>query len=187
MTNDSIKHHRRSIRLKHYDYSQPGAYFITMCTFNKECILGNVINGGTLLNEFGRIVETEWLKSGQIRKNVELVEYIVMPNHFHGILVIDSRGVLPYAPTQFRLPSQTVGAIIRGFKSAVTKQVNQLRNTPGKPVWQRNYYEHIIRNEGELNNIREYILNNPLRWEYDRENPNGKPDEEEETFWKNFR
>ena len=141
--------------------------------------MGNVINGGTLLNEFGRIVETEWLKSGQIRKNVELVEYIVMPNHFHGILVIvDSRGVLPYAPTQFRSPSQTVGAIIRGFKSAVTKQVNQLRNTPGKSVWQRNYYEHIIRNEGKLNN--------PLRWEYDRENPNGKPDEEEKRFWKNF-
>jgi len=95
-----------------------------------------------------------------------------MPNHFHAILFIIRRGVLQYAPTnKFRSPSQTIGSIVRGFKSAVTKRTNKLRNSPSTPVWQRNYYEHVVRNENELNQIREYIQNNPLKWELDRENP----------------
>ncbi|PIP11995.1 MAG: transposase [bacterium (Candidatus Stahlbacteria) CG08_land_8_20_14_0_20_40_26] len=166
------KHHRHSIRLNHYDYFQPGAYFITICTHNRKCMLGNIVNGEMRANKFGRIIETEWLKTPQIRKNVELDEYVVMPNHFHAILFIIRRGVLQYAPTnKFRSPSQTIGSIVRGFKSAVTKRTNKLRNTPGIPVWQRNYYERVVRNENELNRIREYIQNNPLKWELDRENP----------------
>jgi len=170
-----FEHHRRSIRLKAYDYSKPGAYFVTICSYKRECVFGNWINGEMLINEFGQIIENEWLKTAQIRDNIRLDEYVVMPNHFHGILFIACRGVLQYAPTkEFRSPSQTIGSIIRGFKSTVTKQIKQLRNTPGATIWQRNYYERIIRNEKELNRIREYILNNPLKWQLDRENPLSK-------------
>ena len=121
----------------------------------------------------------EWINTGTLRPNIELDTYVVMPNHFHGILVINDcadtiqrRGVSQYAPTNaFRSPSQTVGAIIRGFKSAVSKQINHLRDKPGQSVWQRNYYEHIVRNEKELNSIREYIINNPMQWDLDENNP----------------
>jgi REP element-mobilizing transposase RayT len=136
-----------------------------------------------------------------MRPNVELDEFVLMPNHIHGIVVITKsigRGVLQYAPTthaltmqyiltmqciptnqrstrlttsSLRSPSQTIGAIIRGFKSAVTARINKCRNTPGAKIWQRNYYERIIRNDDELNRIREYIVNNPAQWESDREKP----------------
>jgi len=127
-----------------------------------------------VLNEYGRIVEYELNRTMNIRPNVEIDVYSVMPNHFHGILVINSmvnsrRGVLQYAPTNtaLRSPSQTVGAIIRGFKSTITKCINAIRNSPGVTVWQRNYYEHIIRDENEMHKIREYIVNNPLNWAED--------------------
>ena len=113
-----------------------------------------------------------------------------MPNHFHGIIIVltdNSRGVLQYASTnKFRSPSQTIGSIISGFKSAVTREIKGLDYPLLYSIWQRNYYEHIIRNENELNRIREYIQNNLLRWEYDRENCEGKPDEIESNFWENF-
>ena len=128
------------------------------------------------LNELGQVVENEWLQTENIRPNIETDTFVVMPNHIHGILVIadNGRGVLQYAPTNkygFSSPSQTLGAIVRGFKSSVTRQINQIRNTPGTPVWQRNYYEHIVRNEKELYAIREYIQNNPLKWDLDENNP----------------
>lgn len=136
------------------------------------------------MNQCGKIIENEWMKTAQIRNNVELDEYIIMPNHFHGVLFIKSRGVLQYSPTKnkFHSPSQNIESIIRGFKSATTKRINQLRNMPENPVWQRNYYEHVIRSENELNCIRKYIKNNPLRWQYDKENPIGKPDKIEKDF-----
>ena len=166
-------HHRRSIRLKGYDYSRPGAYFVTICTHNKECVLGDIIDGNIHLNEFGKVVEEEWLKTFDMRKDLKLDGYVVMPNHFHGIILVEGRGVLQYAPTEnvFRSPSGTIGAVVRGFKSSVTKKINMMRSTTGAPVWQRNYYEHIIRDEEELNQVREYIVNNPLQWQFDRENP----------------
>ncbi len=176
-------HHRHSIRLKTYDYSQPGAYFVTICTWNKECVFGEISRGQLELNDIGRIVEKEWLRTGNIRTNVELDVHVIMPNHFHGILIIHNdgragytdrcRGVSQYAPTNqtFRSPSNSLGAIVRGFKSAATSAINQNRNTPGVPVWQRNYYEHVIRSEDDLNTIRQYIMNNPLRWGEDDENP----------------
>ncbi len=176
---------RRSIRLKGYDYSKAGAYFITLCTQDRACLFGEMADGEMQVNEMGQIVRDEWLHTGDMRSNVELDAFVVMSNHFHGIIVLhsDCRGVLQYAPTdnarstenqtpQLRSPSQTVGAIVRGFKSASAKSINALRNMPGVQVWQRNYYEHIIRNEESLNLIREYIVNNPLQWELDRENPN---------------
>ena len=167
-------HRRKSIRLKDYDYSQPGAYFITICIHKKQCILGEVTDDGMKLSRFGEVVKTEWLKTFEIRKNLILDEYIVMFNHFHGIIIVDGRGTLQRAPTfeKFGRPiSNSVPTIVRLFKSATTNQVNQLHHTPRRPFWQRNYFEHIIRNEDELNKIREYIQNNPLKWHLDRENP----------------
>lgn len=184
-----IKHHRHSLRINKYNYSLPGAYFITICTYRKENILGYMIDGKIELNVLGKITVREWLKTLQIRKNIQLDEYMVMPNHFHGIIILtdNSKGVLQYAPTnEFRSPSQTIGSIVRGFKSAVTRQIKRLDYPFFYSVWQRNYYEHVIRNENELNLIREYIQNNPLRWQYDRENLEGKPDEIEKKFWKSF-
>ena len=167
-------HHRRSIRLKGYDYSQAGLYFITICTKNREHLFGQIENGIMILNEFGEIANNEWSKTADIRDNVELLEYIIMPNHMHGIILLndmdDRRGTARRAPTmQFGKPiPRSLPTIIRAFKSAVTKQINILRNKPGMPVWQRNYYEHIIRNEKSYYRIAEYIIYNPLKWQDDR-------------------
>lgn len=126
-------------------------------------------NGKLVLDELGQIVKEGWLKTKEIRSNIELDYYIIMPSHIHGIIIIESsRGVKHYAPTkEFKSPSHTLGAIVRGFKSSVTKRVNQMKGTIGKKLWQRNYYEHIIRNEQDLYRIRKYIQLNPLKWELD--------------------
>jgi len=166
------KHHRRSIRLRNYDYSQVGAYFITVCTKNRECFFGEIENGEITLNEYGMIVEKEWLRTEKMRSNIQMDKYIVMPNHFHGIIIINTNcrgGVTP------PLRKYTLGQIVAYFKYQTTKQINQIRNTTGIPVWQRNYYDHIIRNEKALENIRWYIEGNPVLWEYDHENPNCLP------------
>lgn len=128
------------------------------------------MDGKPLLNEYGQVAQTEWLKTPTLRPNVELDEWVIMPDHFHAIVSITERGrgVLQYATTtqpeqtQFRSPSQTIGAIVRGFKSATAKHINQIRQTPGIPVWQRNYHEWVIRNEQDLNRIRHYIRENPI-------------------------
>ena len=145
------------------------------------------------LNKFGVIVKDKWLKTSQLRKNVKLDEYIIMPNHFHGIIILEDinnqKDTARRVPTQesFGKPiSGSVPSIIRSFKSAVTRLINLLSYPHKTIVWQNNYYEHTIRSEDELNTIREYIQNNPLRWEYDRDNPKGKPDKKEEKFWKDF-
>ena len=206
-------HHRGSIRLKGYDYSQAGLYFITICTQNRECILGKIIDDcrGTMhraLNEYGRIAEREWIKTSEMRHSVHLDVFVIMPNHIHGIIQInkidDCRGTMRRArmPTMYRAPtptmrcarmptmhptmrkgtmhraptaeqfgkptSNTIPTIIRGYKSSVTKQINILRNKPGVPVWQRNYYEHIIRDEKSYYKILEYIKTNPLKWHDDK-------------------
>ncbi len=164
---------RRPLRLEDYDYSQEGAYFVTICTNNRKCLLGQISEGKMLLNNLGKIARDKWNETPQIRSNVMLDEYVIMPNHLHGIVVISQKqGVSQYAPTgKFRSPSQSIGAIIRGYKSAVTKQINQIRKASGLPVWQRNYWERVIRNEKNLSKAREYIQNNPLKWELDKENP----------------
>lgn len=168
-------HKRRSIRLKDYDYSQEGAYFITICTKNRECLFGDVVGGKMVLNEIGEIVDDEWNKTQYLRKNVELDEYVVMPNHLHGILTIDDVGARRGVPLQqsnrFGTSiSNSLGIIVNHFKSAVKRWCN--KNNHEYFQWQRNYYEHAIRNENELNRIREYIVNNPLEWAFDRNNPN---------------
>ncbi len=237
-------HHRKSIRLKGYDYAQEGLYFITLCcnrrsngiwisanTANKwhasyiknniYSPFGYVENGKMILNEIGQIAHNEWMKTPEIRNNVELGEFIVMPDHFHGIIKILRRGEL-HSPSfdtnemdnsinnsnemdnslkksnemnsllnnsnelnfslnnsselhsdellgefnsPLRSPSQTIGAIIRGYKSSVTKQLNNLGlSNMNEPLWQRNYYEHIIRDEEDYQRITQYIKNNPAKW-----------------------
>ncbi|GBD93135.1 hypothetical protein BMS3Abin05_00718 [bacterium BMS3Abin05] len=179
MKYDSNKHHRRSIRLKGYDYSQAGAYFITICTHNRDYLFGDVVNRQMVLNEWGEIIKIEWVKTSQLRANVKLDAFVIMPNHIHGIIVLnnmdDCRDTARRVPTtakphqteQFGKPvSGSLPTIVRSYKSAVTKRINDLRQTPGAPVRRRNYYEPIIRNENELSKIREYILNNPCHLSY---------------------
>jgi putative transposase len=164
---------RKFIRLKNYDYSQDGAYFITICAHNRECIFGK-INGGIMIkNKLGVIVYNEWKKSAEIRKEIILDEFIVMPNHLHGVVFISRDGRPPAAPTLVHIGIQkkSIGSLVGGFKSTVTKQINQIDGTYSRPIWQRNYYEHIIRNETMLSKIREYIINNPLNWDKDKINP----------------
>jgi len=175
MSFDPEKHHRRSVRLQGYDYAQVGAYFVTIVTQGRECLFGDVMDGEMVLNEYGQIIVGEWERTADIRPNVSLDVFIAMPNHIHGIIMIaDGRGTLQRAPTTERFgqpTSNSIPTIIRLFKSVTTKRINEVRGRPGGAVWQRNYYEHIIRDEDDLCRIREYIVNNPLQWEVDRENP----------------
>ena len=164
---DPERHHRRSIRLKGYNYAQGGAYFLTLCTWNREHLFGQIIEGQTQLNEYGLLLETEWLNTPKMRIGVELDAYVIMPNHFHAILVMPEVTINPQ--TNQKSPS-ALGRLVGGFKAAVTKQVNLKRGAEGVPVWQRNYHEHIIRNEKDLERIREYIFNNPSNWPDDPEN-----------------
>jgi putative transposase len=181
---DLSKHHRQSIRLKGYDYAAEGSYFITVCTKGRECLFGEIINNTTgvpemVLNELGHVVKAEWLLTENKRHNVVLDTFIIMPNHIHGIISFVSH-VGAYCntplPGSFQSPSKTIGAIIRGFKSATTTRINIIRNTRGFAVWQRNYYDHIIRNELKLNSIRENIMFNPSQWSFDNNNPDVKID-----------
>lgn len=188
MTEDFSKHHRRSIRLKGYDYSQEGGYFVTVDTWNHECIFGSIADGRMHLNGFGKIVGECWDLVPEHFPNVELDEFIIMPNHVHGIFIImddsvhmmesagstHSVGATHASPLQqsSRLhgpKSRSVGSIVGSFKSAAAKRINEIRGEPGARVWQRNYYEHVIRDEIEMNRIRQYIMDNPAKWESDKE------------------
>lgn len=184
-------HQRRSIRLPDYDYSQAGYYFITVCVQNRTCLLGEINNGTMQLNLAGQQIEQSWQWLAQQYPYVTLDEYIVMPNHFHGILKIDTagRGASRCAPTMDNTKSDTsrcaltmsdtskftmikpLGQLIGAFKTVSTKQINLMQNTLGLKLWQRNYWEHVIRNEARLQFIRQYIANNPQTWELDRLHP----------------
>jgi putative transposase len=191
-------HHRRSIRLKGYDYAQEGAYFITICAYNRECLFGEIDHDDAIPSAFGEVVRDEWVKSSEIRAEIQLGEFVIMPNHFHAIAqIVDGRGDRPvartgdwpvartgdwpvartgHAPTPPVGPtpgpkSKSIGALVAGFKSAVTKRINAIRNSPGAPVWQRGYWEHIIRDEADYRRIAEYITQNPRRWADDSLHP----------------
>ncbi len=186
MPDELEKHHRQSIRLPGYDYAQSGMYFVTACTEGRECLFGKVVQGKMIVNQIGQIVEGEWLRTPDIRPFVVLDEFIVMPNHLHGIIVFTDPGARPArahscAPLQhgrLRRQPRSLGSFVAGFKSATTTRINDLHGTPSVPLWQRGYYEHVIRDEDELQHIREYILTNPLRWELDRENPARRGEDE---------
>ncbi|MFH1670339.1 MAG: transposase [Patescibacteria group bacterium] len=172
-------HNRRSVRLKNHGYTH-GTYFVTINAVNGECIFGEVVNGRMCLNEFGKIVRDEWLRTEQLRDNVLLDSFIVMPNHFHGIIRIDdgrrtgtarrARTAHPPAhppalPRHFGKPiSHSLPTIVGSFKSAVTRRINELRDSPGAGIWHRNYCEHVVRDIHDLNRIRAYIAQNPQKW-----------------------
>lgn len=175
MNGENQKHNRHSIRLKGFDYSEEGVYFVTLVTQGRESLFGKVVNGEMILNEFGGIVKEEWVKTGKIRPNIEINddEFCVMPNHFHGIIALTDgagRDTARRVPTQFGKPvSNSLSSVIGAFKSAVTKRINQDRNSPGASVWQGRFYDHIIRNEKDYDNIVNYIYMNPSNWEKDGE------------------
>ena len=206
-------HHRRSIRLKGYDYSRAGAYFVTICVHQRECLLGNIVNGEMQLSRFGKIISYAWLDLPKHYPHVILDEFCIMPNHVHFVVVLiddgrdgssrlsqvslparrdGSHGLnrtssLTNTPlNKTSLPAQEthpydhpyarhpVSEVIRAFKSFSAKRINDLRKTTYSPFWQKNYYEHIIRNDREWNAIVWYILNNPLHWQLDRDNLQNK-------------
>jgi REP element-mobilizing transposase RayT len=231
MPYNSNIHHRRSIRLKVYDYTQQGAYFVTICTHQRNCLFGEIVDGEIKLNTNGEIARDSWLSIPRHFKNVELDEFVIMPNHLHGIIIIESSEVAGealanqdlsqsfsevagealanqdfsqlfsevagealanqdfskqqnlsgqcFAPTVHTgetvkingTKPQSLAAITQNYKSVSTRQINRMNKAKGNVIWQRNYYEHIIRNEEALNNIREYIVNNPINWVKDQENP----------------
>ena len=231
------KHHRRSIRLKGYDYSQAGAYFVTVVTQDRACLFGEVANGGMQLNDAGAVIEHWWIGLQRKFSTIETDDYVIMPTHFHGIIVIADvtvgadlrvgphpegahtahegthagvplqgthpvrqgagRGAPMCAPggaagvpvlASRRSPERpAVPTVVQWFKTMTTNDymrgVKRFGWTPftGR-LWQRNYYEHIIRDDQSLNRIRQYILNNPARWEFDRENPAAATHEPEDEW-----
>ncbi|MDD5773679.1 MAG: hypothetical protein PHX78_09480 [bacterium] len=174
-------HRRRSIRLKNYDYSQGGAYFVTICTNGKECFFGNIIENKLVLNEAGEMVNEWFIKIQQKFLNVKIDEFIIMPNHFHCIIcIVGADPCVCPNDTGENIKGEHMGSplprIIQWFKTMTTnsylKNIELNKWQPfDRKLWQRNYYEHIIRNEKELNRVREYIINNPVEWNYDEENP----------------
>ena len=174
MRYDPEEHHRRSIRLRGYDYTQAVAYFVTMVAFRRAYIFGGIVDGEMQANIAGAVVLEEWLRSSEIRRELELDAFVVMPNHVHAIVImrgVGAHGRAPLLPVSPDRPPRSLGSFVAGFKSAATKRINTIRGTPGLPVWQRNYYEHVVRDEDDLGRIRQYILENPPRWAEDPENP----------------
>ena len=173
MTCNPDKHERRSIRLRDYDYSQAGAYFITICTHKKEYAFGDIRDGKIELAAIGKIASKYWIEIPEHFDAVELDEFVVMPNHIHGIVIINHVGVQNFEPLRHKYQHvipKSIGSIIRAYKSMVSHWCRN--NGHNYFRWQRNYYEHVIRNEDDLDEIREYIVNNPLKWHLDSENPN---------------
>ena len=164
-----MQNDRQSIRLKNYNYTKQGMYYITICVQHELDLFGSIKNGNVVLNDFGYIAETEWVKTHTIRKNINIDQYIIMPDHIHGILIInnDRRGTVHRAPTHERFGKpipNSIPTIIRYYKASVTRRINLLRNRPGNQIWQRNYYERILRSINEYYAIRKYIIDNPKNW-----------------------
>jgi len=188
---------RKSIRLQHYDYSQPGAYFVTICVAHKACLFGHIVDGDACLNDIGRTVARTWAELPLNYTGVETDAFVVMPNHIHGILLLNldhhhptipSRvgvGTDPYTgnagmhPVNHPTEPTTIPGLpelIRRFKTLSTKRYRDLLAPNNRPatraaLWQRNYYEHVIRDERSLEQIRDYIIGNPAQWDLDSENP----------------
>jgi len=205
-------HKRRSIRFSGYDYSNCGSYYVTIATHLRKAIFGKIVNNEIKLNRYGQIAYDQWFKTGQLRAGVMLYEdeFVVMPNHIHGIIHIDNpdettandcddlsiekSGISIVgaqrrcAPTRdiandhgscasghessiknIKVVPHSLGAIVRAYKSAVTYAIHALPNLSHTPVWQRNYYEHIIANEWDYQTIVEYIVFNPAKWQEDLE------------------
>jgi REP element-mobilizing transposase RayT len=176
---------RKRDRLPGFDYGSPGAYFVTVCTHQRACLFGGIVDGVMRLNATGSLAQTSWLDIPRHFPDVEMDVLVVMPNHLHGILTLHGRGTACRAPTEAfgqpiarSVPTEAFGrplagsipTIIRSFKAASARQINLQRGTPGATLWQRGYYEHIIRTPSGLDRLRRHIESNPVRWELDREN-----------------
>jgi putative transposase len=191
---DSQIHNRRSIRLKGYDYSQPGGYYITIVPHQRENLFGEIANEEMVINKFGQIAKQQWEKLPCQFHNIELSTFIIMPNHVHGIIMINNHdrgiaeddhrrgtaedlknleeGTFRRVPTErFGKPiTSSIPIIVRSYKSAVSYRINLMRGAKDIPVRQRNYYEHIICNQNDLEQIYKYIQFNPIQWAKDEEN-----------------
>lgn len=183
---------RRSIRLRGYDYGQAGAHFVTICARRRACVFGKVVGGEVIHSAVGRVVAEEWLRTTDVRTGVELDAFVVMPNHLHGIVLLAAanpvpadasdavgasrwvaRPPIPDAPrsTPKGPTAGSLSAIVGQFKAAVTRRAAALPEPPSVPVWQRNSYEHVIRDEASLDRLRAYIEANPSRWGEDQLHP----------------
>ncbi len=178
MNYDPTKHHRQSIRLKDYDYSLPGVYFVTVVAHEHTCMFGEIKNGEMCLNQFGQIVRHAWFDLPCHYMRVELGTFCIMPNHIHGIIILNENSVvvgagLRPAPTNITHPHgrYPLSEIVRAFKSFSSRRINAARKLSSVPVWQRNYYEHIIRSDDEYKRIQFYIETNPGNWISDDDNP----------------
>jgi putative transposase len=182
---------RKSLRLPEYDYTDPGGYFITIMAKDRQHLFGEIVHGEMHLNDFGEIAKKEWFRTAELRPMVELFEeeFVVMPDHIHGIIWIrdpvvefvgaERRSALielserveqrstPTGKTSKSPEPGSLGVIVRAYKSAVAYQINRIRNTRGFPIWQRNYYEHVIRDENDLDAICAYVVGNPSLWKMD--------------------
>ena len=189
MDNRRETHNRQSNRLPHYDYSQPGAYFVTLVTYERACLFGEIREGEVCLSATGQIVDRAWWAIPEHFAGVTVDDYVIMPNHVHGVIWIDQDDVDTVREVGARHASplrgnggsnprgvkpHSLGAIVGSFKSAVTKQIHKIRGYEHLRVWHRNYYEHVIRDEKAYEEITNYIATNPMNWELDREYPSGQ-------------
>lgn len=189
------------MRWEGYDYASAGTYVVTIVTAGRVSLFGDVVGSAMALNELGTIVDEEWRRSAAIRREVSLDTFIVMPNHLHGIVMIDdlaaetdhvgahggapcisetgvdlpawTRGDRAHGRVPLRRPPRSLGSLVAGFKAAATKRINIVRGWPGAPVWQRGYHDRVVRDDAELDRFRWYINQNPTDWARDRENPGG--------------
>jgi REP-associated tyrosine transposase len=200
MTQEPTTHNRHSIRLQGFDYSRAGAYFVTICVRDRQCLLGDAVDGAIQLNDAGRMIQTIWDELPLRFTGLKLADFVVMPNHIHGIFVLPGRGesCIRPSPTNSQEPADcrinhesgdhkdrpygtlpgSVGRIVQAFKSITTHayadgvKQNGWSPFPGK-LWQRNYWDHVVRNESEFHCISEYIRNNPAQWDSDQLNSAG--------------
>jgi REP-associated tyrosine transposase len=168
---------RRSIRLRQYDYARAGAYFVTICTKGRECLFGDVVDGEMRMNAWGNTVRTCWDDLPRHYPRVNTDAIVIMPNHVHGVIVLaddyhDPVGAgLKPAPTTKSVKRHGLPEIVRAFKTFSARRLNKIRGIRGIPLWQRNYFERVVRDPDEMNRIRQYIANNPARWTDDENNP----------------
>ena len=164
MPSESNQHHnRRSIRLAGYDYSQAGAYFVTICTYRRECLFGMIQNNQPVLSQHGQIVAQCWNSLAEHFSFLALDAFVIMPDHLHGIIVIYEHGQSD-EPVLNGTKPRSLSAVIQNFKSVSTRRVHQALPNDHTPIWQRGYYERVIRNSHELARIQRYIETNPARW-----------------------
>ena len=159
------KPRRRKLRLPKYDYTQAGAYYVTICSYKKRCIFGEVVARQMILNRYGKIVQTAWMEIDHHFPTVKTDQFVVMPNHIHGIIILNPDSL------ECECEGPSLGTVVGSFKSATTRYINKLQGATKAIIWQRNYYEHIIRNEQSMDEIRQYIAHNPRNWDRDPENP----------------